>query len=364
MVPDARPVGRWEPAELGVHPVVGGGPHASMPAYIRRPHDELLRVVLDPEVADSRLIVVRGEACAGKSRAAYEAVADRLADWQLEYPPTVAALAARLEARIPAWTVLWLGELCRYADGDGGAAVLSRLAGLLDGEGHVVITTMWPEHWAAYVTAAGARLGAGDPAGRPDGWWPGWTSSPSTTQPGSSRLRRGHRRPGPVHRRGVDGRGRARRPGAGRRGGRRRAGRAGHPVPGRGPGAAAPLRRARRRPLRPGDHHRGDGRGPVRPRRPAARRARCRTPRSATWPGRARRGNRQPARRRLAWAAAELQGAVRALRPVPPRGRPPARRLPGRRLPRPAWPPHPPGPGGSGLAVGRPDRPRRPGPVP
>ena len=164
MVPDARPVGRWEPAELGVHPVVGGGPHASMPAYIRRPHDELLRLVLDPEVADSRLIVVRGEACAGKSRAAYEAVADRLADWQLEYPPTVAALAARLEARIPAWTVLWLGELCRYADGDGGAAVLSRLAGLLDGEGHVVITTMWPEHWAAYVTAAGARLGAGDPA--------------------------------------------------------------------------------------------------------------------------------------------------------------------------------------------------------
>ncbi|HWM99437.1 MAG TPA: hypothetical protein VNO54_20535, partial [Streptosporangiaceae bacterium] len=135
-----------------------------MPAYIRRPHDELLRSVLDPEVAGSRLIVVRGEACAGKSRAAYEAVADRLADWQLEYPPTAAALAARLEAGIPAWTVLWLGELCRYVDADGGAAALSRLAALLDGEGHVVITTMWPEHWAAYVTAAGARLGAGDPA--------------------------------------------------------------------------------------------------------------------------------------------------------------------------------------------------------
>src|SRR5271156_5764210 len=135
MVADARPAGRWEPAELGVHPVAGGGPDGSMPVYVRRPHDELLRLVLDPEVAGSRLIVVRGEACAGKARAAYEggggrllggagggspapgvaggggvvfvggacggrpraayeAVAGRLADWPLEYPPTAAALAA------------------------------------------------------------------------------------------------------------------------------------------------------------------------------------------------------------------------------------------------------------------------------
>jgi uncharacterized protein YidB (DUF937 family) len=164
MVADARPAGRWEPAELGVHPVAGGGPDGSMPVYVRRPHDELLRLVLDPEVAGSRLIVVRGDACAGKSRAAYEGVAGRLADWPLEYPPTAAALVARLEAGIPARTVLWLGELCRYADADGGAAALSGLAGLLDGEGHLIITTVWPEHWQAYVTAAGARRGASDPA--------------------------------------------------------------------------------------------------------------------------------------------------------------------------------------------------------
>ena len=164
MVAGARPAGRWEPADLGVHPLAGGGRHGPMPAYIRRPHDEVLRLVLDPEVADSRLIVVRGEACAGKSRAAYEAVADRLADWLLEYPPTAAALLARLEAGIPARTVLWLGELRRYADADDGAAALSGLAELLDGEGRLVVTTMWPEHWEAYVTGAGARRGAGDPA--------------------------------------------------------------------------------------------------------------------------------------------------------------------------------------------------------
>ena len=166
MSSDARPAGQWEPAELGVHPAVSGGQHrpgVSAPPYIHRPHDALLRRMLDPEVTASRLIVLRGEAYAGKSRAAYEAVTSRLADWRLEYPPTAAALAARLDGGVPPWTVLWLGDLCRHVDADGGVAALSRLAGLLDGEGRLVITTAWPEHWDAYVTAAGARRGEGDP---------------------------------------------------------------------------------------------------------------------------------------------------------------------------------------------------------
>jgi hypothetical protein len=164
MRPKARSAGRWEPTELGVHPVAGGDLSGSMPAYIRRPHDEKLRRVLDPEVADSRLIVIRGDAGTGKSRAAYEAVADRLADWPLEYPPTAAALTARLKTGIPAGTVLWLGELRRYVDAADGGAALSLLSELLDGEGHLVITTVWPEHWDAYATAAGERRGDGDPA--------------------------------------------------------------------------------------------------------------------------------------------------------------------------------------------------------
>ena len=157
-----RPVRRWDPVELGVHQVIGGGP---MPAYIRRPHDELLRAVLDPAVAASRLVVVRGGSSTGKTRAAYEAVADRLADWQLDYPLDPGALTARLEAGIPARTVLWLGELRQYADADGGAAVLGRLADLLQGEGRLVITTMWPEQWNAYTAAARAGPSAADPAG-------------------------------------------------------------------------------------------------------------------------------------------------------------------------------------------------------
>src|SRR6516225_6467170 len=93
--PPRRPAGQWTPAELGVHHVTGDG---LMPAYVRRPHDEQLQAVLDPETEYSRLVVIRGDALSGKSRAAYEAVTGVLTDWTLEHPPTVAALAARLEA--------------------------------------------------------------------------------------------------------------------------------------------------------------------------------------------------------------------------------------------------------------------------
>lgn len=41
-------------------------------------------------------------------------------------------------------TVLWLSELCQYAGADGGAVVLGRVADLLDNDGCLVITTLWP----------------------------------------------------------------------------------------------------------------------------------------------------------------------------------------------------------------------------
>jgi hypothetical protein len=152
----------WDPAELGVHRVVGGGPQ---PPYIPRRHDELLKAMLNPAVRASRLVVVRGGSSTGKSRAAYQAVMARLAGWRLEYPQDPAALADHLETGIPNRTVLWLGELRDYADADGGPQALSRLAGLLHGDGNIVITTVWPEHWERYTDAARARPGRADPAG-------------------------------------------------------------------------------------------------------------------------------------------------------------------------------------------------------
>ena len=88
-----------------------------------------------------------------------------LADWVVEHPPAVAALAARLEAGIAPRTVLWLGELRHYADADGGAAVLDHLNDLLDDDGRVIaIATIWPGYWDSYTAAAAAGLGAAEPA--------------------------------------------------------------------------------------------------------------------------------------------------------------------------------------------------------
>ena len=159
-----RRVAQWTPVELGVHRVIDAGP---MPTYVRRPHDELLRAVLDPAVPASRLVVVRGGSSTGKTRAAYEAVAERLAGWRLDYPLNAAVLKERLDAGIPARTVLWLGELRQYADADGGAEMLGRLADLIAGEGRLLITTVWPEQWSAYTAAArpGLTTEVADPAG-------------------------------------------------------------------------------------------------------------------------------------------------------------------------------------------------------
>jgi uncharacterized protein YidB (DUF937 family) len=169
--PPDRPAGRWTTAGLGVHQAIGGGPPpqaakaAPLSAYVRRPHDERLRAVLDPATEYSRLVVIRGNALTGTSRTIYEAVTDVLADWVVEHPPGVAALAARLEAGIAPRTVLWLGELRHYADADGGAAVLGHLNDLLDDDGRVIaIATIWPGYWDSYTAAAAAGLGAAEPA--------------------------------------------------------------------------------------------------------------------------------------------------------------------------------------------------------
>jgi hypothetical protein len=169
--PSDRSAGQWMPAELGVHQTMGGGPSpqaakaAPLSAYVRRPHDERLRAVLDPASEYSRLVMIRGNALTGTSRTIYEAVTEVLADWVVEHPPTVAALAARVEAGIAPRTVLWLGELRPYADADGGAAVLDHLNDLLDCDGRVVaIATIWPGYWDSYTAAAAAGLGAADPA--------------------------------------------------------------------------------------------------------------------------------------------------------------------------------------------------------
>lgn len=153
----SRKAAGWNPVDLGVHQAAGGGP---LPVYVRRPHDDLLDTVLDPAVAGSRLVVIRGSSSTGKTRAAYEAVTrGGLATWRLEYPQGAAMLTALLEPGVPPRTIVWLDELRHYTSGDdGGADALGRLARLIDaGQQVIVVTTMWPEHWDKYADAARAK---------------------------------------------------------------------------------------------------------------------------------------------------------------------------------------------------------------
>ena len=148
--PRGRPIGSWDPLALGVHRAIGGGP---LPTYVPRPHDDLLIAALDPNRTANRLVVVRGGSSTGKSRAAYQAVRNQLPAWRLDYPRTPAALMERLEGGVARRTVLWLGELRDYAEAEGGTVALGRVAEMLAEDGQVVVlTTLWPEHWAAYTS--------------------------------------------------------------------------------------------------------------------------------------------------------------------------------------------------------------------
>jgi hypothetical protein len=135
---------------LGVHKAVGGDP---LPAFVRRPHDDLLDAVLDPDAPGSRLVVLRGGPSTGKSRSAYNAVcAGPLASWRLEYPPIPAELARLLEEGVRPRTVVWLRELRDYADADGGQEALARLARVLAGNGRIIaVATTWESFWIAYT---------------------------------------------------------------------------------------------------------------------------------------------------------------------------------------------------------------------
>lgn len=145
-----RAAGGWDPVALGVHRAVGGDP---LPTFVRRPHDDLLDAVLDPDAAGSRLVVLRGGPSTGKSRSAYNAVcAGRLASWRLEYPPIPAELTRLLEEGVRPRTLIWLRELRDYVDADGGQEALAGLARVLANNDRIIaVTTTWDHFWSTYT---------------------------------------------------------------------------------------------------------------------------------------------------------------------------------------------------------------------
>ncbi|MEV5508739.1 helix-turn-helix domain-containing/SEL1-like repeat protein [Streptomyces orinoci] len=152
-VPDKpRPVSAWTAEQLGVHPAIHGTTHRAegafvLPDYVERDHDQRLRARLDAAVTGRQavMVVVRGESCTGKSRAAYEAVRACLGHWQLVFPKSAASLLALLAAdALAPRTVLWLNEAQDFLHGPAGEASAAALRRRLEGAGPVVVlATLW-----------------------------------------------------------------------------------------------------------------------------------------------------------------------------------------------------------------------------
>ncbi|MFE3193917.1 hypothetical protein ACFXHA_33285 [Nocardia sp. NPDC059240] len=141
--PVAKPVCEWSAEALRVHATVGG---TRMIDYVPRPHDTEVRGALDQALAGSgsRMIVLRGGSCTGKTRTAIEALLDRIPHWSLLRPTGAAQLRHVLKTDQATSTVIWLDEIQAFlSDGDGDH-IAERLFEVLTSDRDVVaIGTVW-----------------------------------------------------------------------------------------------------------------------------------------------------------------------------------------------------------------------------
>ncbi|MFK3680039.1 hypothetical protein ACI2IP_20120 [Microbacterium sp. NPDC090218] len=171
-----RPITEWNPHDLEVHPAAappppeGGSPLASsarqqraatLPAYVRRPHDTQLADLVAATAADgrSRMAVLVGSSSTGKTRACWEAVRPLAeAGWRLWHPfdPTRAEAALADLAFVGPHTVVWLNETQHYLGaGRGlGERIAAAIHGLLTDPARgpvLVLGTLWPEYAGVFT---------------------------------------------------------------------------------------------------------------------------------------------------------------------------------------------------------------------
>jgi TPR repeat protein len=166
-----RPLGRpvrelADPLDLEVHRAIEvESPYGErlplLPAYVRRPHDDLLRAEVDKAAAGtSTLVMLVGGSSTGKTRACWEAVHTLPDEWRLWHPIDPERPRAALAAlhRVGPRTVIWLNESQHYLLTPGEPAGEEIAAGLREllrdrRRGPVlVLGTMWPEYRAVLMT--------------------------------------------------------------------------------------------------------------------------------------------------------------------------------------------------------------------
>jgi hypothetical protein len=152
-----RPLGRLiseiTPRNLMVSRALGD---THLPPYVKRPHDEELRKLVDAaEAGTSGIAILVSDSTSGKTRACYEALRGLGPDWRVwptsEGPAAILADLSRVGPR----TVVWLDEAQEYlivppqAD-----AIANGLLGLLtdrDRAPVLILGTLWPESRDALV---------------------------------------------------------------------------------------------------------------------------------------------------------------------------------------------------------------------
>ncbi|MFF3330436.1 hypothetical protein ACFYWX_12890 [Streptomyces sp. NPDC002888] len=153
-----RPIGRWNPHDLEVHPA-GPALVAELSGYVPRAHDRVLaEAVRHAGEGRSRMVVLVGSSSTGKTRACWEAVQPLAVDgWRLWHPfdPTRAdAALADLQCVVPR-TVVWLNEAQHYlGDPRLGEQIAAAVHGLVTDPARgpvLVLGTLWPEYAEQYT---------------------------------------------------------------------------------------------------------------------------------------------------------------------------------------------------------------------
>ncbi|MGV9928654.1 tetratricopeptide repeat protein [Nocardia rhamnosiphila] len=157
--PVAKPVSEWSAEALRIHTTVGGG---RMVDYVPRPVDTAVREAIDRARSGrgSRMILLRGGSCTGKTRCAIEALRDRIPRWSLVRPIDKDQLWHLLVSDIAASTVLWLDDIqALLGASDAKDQVVQKLFELLtDGRTVIVIGTVWDDTDSAKRPALGDEV--------------------------------------------------------------------------------------------------------------------------------------------------------------------------------------------------------------
>lgn len=157
-LPAAQPVTAWDPFALDIWRVLSlpgltgsSAGLSELPPYVPRDHDKEIDAQLTDAV--TRMIVVTGDSCTGKSRSLYEALHrhKEIRCWEMRYPAGPDQLLQLLTSgQMPPRTVLWLNDLEQFlmpAEGERVAGALLELLRDPSAAPVTVAATLWPEHW-------------------------------------------------------------------------------------------------------------------------------------------------------------------------------------------------------------------------